>query len=78
VIRKESQGENGIGAFRGECCRFIRGKIPQIGWNQVSLQKDSLLLKGIKNNSYFLHSYVEIFMQFSFIRKKVVKEAYNY
>jgi glutamine amidotransferase len=34
-------------------------KIPQTGWNSVSVKKDSRLLKGLdeKNEFYFLHGY---------------------
>lgn len=44
------------------CLNLIKGtvnkfntklKIPEIGWNQVEVNKNSKLLKGIKNNSYF-------------------------
>lgn len=28
-------------------------KVPQIGWNQVKNKNNTVLLKGIKNNSYF-------------------------
>jgi len=34
-------------------------KIPQIGWNSVDQQKESLLFRGIPDHSffYFVHSY---------------------
>ena len=34
-------------------------KLPHIGWNQISIVKDSKIFKGIENNShmYFVHSY---------------------
>ncbi|TLU57509.1 MAG: imidazole glycerol phosphate synthase subunit HisH, partial [Chlorobium sp.] len=34
-------------------------KIPQIGWNSVDLQKESVLFRGIPDHSffYFVHSY---------------------
>ena len=34
-------------------------KLPHIGWNQISLVKDSRIFKDIENNShmYFVHSY---------------------
>jgi len=34
-------------------------KLPHIGWNQISIVKDSKIYKNIKNNShmYFVHSY---------------------
>jgi len=45
-----------------DCLDLVKGevkkfgpdlKVPQIGWNQVESKNDSVLLKGIKNNSYF-------------------------
>jgi len=37
-------------------------KIPQIGWNQVSIRKESGLLEGIPDGSsfYFVHSYAVV------------------
>ncbi|MDO8736651.1 MAG: imidazole glycerol phosphate synthase subunit HisH [Thermoleophilia bacterium] len=37
-------------------------KIPQIGWNQVSIRKESALLEGIPDGSsfYFVHSYAVV------------------
>ena len=34
-------------------------KLPHIGWNEVEIQKESKIFKGIKNKShmYFVHSY---------------------
>jgi len=34
-------------------------KLPHIGWNQISIVKESKIFKGIENNShmYFVHSY---------------------
>ena len=35
-------------------------KVPHVGWNQVEIKKESMLMKGIDNISefYFVHSYV--------------------
>lgn len=52
-------GENeGFGFCRGDVVKFERGKIPQIGWNQVFSLR-SPLFKGIDEESefYFVHSY---------------------
>lgn len=55
--------EAGLGVFEGEVKRFPAQsglKVPQIGWNQVSLkQEDCPLFKGIPDESYFyfVHSY---------------------
>ena len=34
-------------------------KLPHIGWNEIEIQKESMIFKGIKNKShmYFVHSY---------------------
>jgi len=60
----ESPGVKGLGIWRGSVVRFPetkthRLKIPQMGWNQVRICKQSPLLGGVKNNSYFyfVHSY---------------------
>ncbi len=55
----ESEGVEGFAVFKGKCLRFNEGKVPQIGWNQIRVEKDSKLLEGINNNAffYFLHGY---------------------
>ena len=55
----ESEDTEGFGIFKGNCPRFKKGKVPQIGWNQINITKESPLLKGIPNKSffYFLHGY---------------------
>ena len=52
----------GMGVFQGKVVRFsdARLKIPQIGWNQVNIQKpDCPIFRGIDSGShfYFVHSY---------------------
>ncbi len=39
-----------------------RLKVPHIGWNRISAQKDSRLFKGVPNGSYFyfVHSYAVV------------------
>ncbi len=39
-----------------------RLKIPHIGWNRITIQKQSRLLQGVPNGSYFyfVHSYVVV------------------
>lgn len=59
---EESPGIKGLSIFKGKCKKFKskKLKIPQIGWNSIGIvNKNSLLLKDIKNNSYFyfVHSY---------------------
>ncbi len=51
-----------LGLVRGNVVRFPSNmglKVPQIGWNQVNVLKESPLFEGIKNNSsfYFVHSF---------------------
>jgi len=55
----------GLGVFGGQVKRFEVGgrrhgyKVPQIGWNQIHIQRASPLLKGVADGSYayFVHSY---------------------
>ena len=52
----------GMGVFHGKVVRFgdAKLKIPQIGWNQVNIQKpDCPIFRGIESGShfYFVHSY---------------------
>ncbi len=49
-----------LGIFKGSVKRFEKLKVPQMGWNQISItQKDCPLFKGIKDGAevYFCHSY---------------------
>jgi len=50
----------GLGFIPGRVVRFSGNlKVPQIGWNQVTLQRPDPLLEGIPDGSYFyfVHSY---------------------
>ena len=51
----------GLGLIGGRVVRFSGAgiKIPQIGWNQVELQRQDPLLEGVPDGSYFyfVHSY---------------------
>ncbi len=51
----------GLDIFRGKVVRFENSelKIPQMGWNQLNIKKDTPLFNGIPDNSYvyFVHSY---------------------
>ena len=55
----ESEQVTGLSFFKGNCLRFKQGKVPHIGWNQIQIQRQSKLLRGIETNSffYFLHGY---------------------
>lgn len=64
AARSEEGGATGLGWIAGEVVRFrprdqLKFKIPHIGWNQVSILKDSQLMKGIPTSSefYFVHSF---------------------
>jgi glutamine amidotransferase len=60
---EEAPGQPGLGIFAGEVRKFSSGrglKIPQIGWNTLTVrQPGSPLLAGISNGDfvYFVHSY---------------------
>jgi glutamine amidotransferase len=58
----EEMGDyKGMELIPGRVLRFISetDKIPQIGWNSVDQQKESVLFRGIPDHSffYFVHSY---------------------
>lgn len=59
---EESPGVSGLGLCRGKILRFPdseKEKIPQMGWNSLSLQNNGRLFAGIPDQSYvyFVHSY---------------------
>ncbi len=57
--RSEEGNVKGLGIFPADVVKFpATGKIPHMGWNQVSFQ-DSLLSRGIEEQEwmYFAHSY---------------------
>ena len=50
----------GLELFAGRCLRFPASeRVPQIGWNQISIQRPCPLLEGVDEGSffYFVHSY---------------------
>lgn len=57
----ESPGVKGLGIFRGKIAKIPdKGlKIPHMGWNSITVTKDSKILKDIGDNPfvYFVHSY---------------------
>jgi len=56
----EAPGTRGLGLFSGACGRFASGvKSPHVGWNSLTCQGGSRLLRGIPSDSfvYFTHSY---------------------
>jgi len=52
----------GLSLIDSEVKKFnesIQLRVPHMGWNNIEILKDHVLLKGVKNNSdfYFVHSY---------------------
>jgi glutamine amidotransferase len=64
ALRSEEGSADGLGWIAAEAVRFrlsehTQYKIPQMGWNQVSVKKESRLMDGIEEGSefYFAHAY---------------------
>ena len=62
--RTSSEVEMGLGWFDAEVLKFkvndtLRYKVPHTGWNTISIEKESPLMKNISPDSefYFVHSY---------------------
>jgi glutamine amidotransferase len=60
----EDGEHQGLGVLKGDCVRFDVDrmqnlKVPHMGWNQLRMQKDSPLLRGLEPDCsvYFVHSY---------------------
>ena len=59
----EEMGEHeGLGIFAGRVRRFPHfsdRKVPHMGWNQLNIRRQSVLLRGLDERSYvyFVHSY---------------------
>ena len=57
---EESPKTQGLGALAGECERFPgQVKSPHVGWNQLTVDASSRLLRGVPPSSfvYFTHSF---------------------
>jgi imidazole glycerol phosphate synthase glutamine amidotransferase subunit len=57
---EEASGVAGLGILPGRVTRFEGMlKVPQVGWNQLEIRRESRLLSGIVQGSfaYFCHSY---------------------
>lgn len=57
---EEAAGVEGIGYFAGQVVKFKNKnlKIPQIGWNNITTEKNNPLLGNVDNEYvYFVHSY---------------------
>lgn len=62
--RSEEGNANGLGWVEAEVVRFevenqLKYKIPQMGWNEIEIMKESKLMTGIVHLAefYFVHSY---------------------
>ncbi|MCD8390440.1 MAG: imidazole glycerol phosphate synthase subunit HisH [Firmicutes bacterium] len=56
---EESPGAEGLGIFKGKIVKIPDTglKIPHIGWNSITLKKESKILKKENAFVYFVHSY---------------------
>lgn len=60
---EEDGGTQMLGILPGRVVRFqptdVRDKVPQIGWNQLSIVRPHPLLEGVRDQSefYFVHSF---------------------
>ena len=61
---EEAPNVAGLGVFKGTCSLFTfpvsaQQKVPHVGWNSLSLPRDSKLMAGIapETHVYFTHSY---------------------
>lgn len=57
---EEMGRHQGLGLLPGACRRFPSGeRVPQIGWNQIAIERPSPLFEGVPDGSffYFVHSY---------------------
>ena len=57
---EESPDVEGLNIFKGKVKKIPEGrKVPHMGWNKISLTKNSLILDESMNNEYFyfVHSY---------------------
>ncbi len=57
---EESPKTQGLGVLAGECERFpAQVKSPHVGWNQLTVDASSRLLRGVPSSSfvYFTHSF---------------------
>ena len=57
---EESDAHRGLDILPGRVKRFPEGqRVPQIGWNQIHVRRESPLLEGVPDGAffYFVHSY---------------------
>lgn len=60
----EDGEHKGLGVLRGSCIRFdvdrtLGLKVPHMGWNQLQVERESPILRGLplQSNVYFVHGY---------------------
>ncbi len=55
----EAPSAKGFGFFAGKCEKFVGKRVPQMGWNQISFQREDPIFQEIpdQSNFYFVHSY---------------------
>jgi len=51
---EESKGIKGLEIFKGRVVKFTKGKVPQVGWNNIKPTKKGILQNGF---GYFVNSY---------------------
>jgi imidazole glycerol phosphate synthase glutamine amidotransferase subunit len=58
----ESPSVGGLDFLPGRCDKFTAPKIPQMGWNDIEIARETPLLEGIPSRDYFyfVHSYYVI------------------
>ncbi len=56
----EESPEHGLGFAPGEVVKFDEGRIPQMGWNNVTFDSDEPVFEGVKSGTqfYYANSYV--------------------
>jgi imidazole glycerol phosphate synthase glutamine amidotransferase subunit len=56
---EEAPNVQGLSVINGTVRRFPGRKVPQIGWNQTSVRKESKIFRGLTDNGffYYIHSY---------------------
>ncbi|MEM3712868.1 MAG: imidazole glycerol phosphate synthase subunit HisH [Thermoproteota archaeon] len=52
-------GEEGLGLLKGVVRKLLVKRLPHIGWNNIEVVNNSIILEGLENNCrmYFVHSY---------------------
>ncbi len=54
----EAPGVKGLGLFSGQCERFAPGvKVPHVGWNDVRVDPQSQLMRGVEDRSFFYYTH---------------------